>query len=186
MQTKSTPVGQPHDQRWEGGLFVLQQGFAHHWGAAGCGGRKPAAAQCPLSCGSSPGTGGQCGTGSPPRCCAGTGVQWRSWAERLAAQGCSTWKKNFRSNKTHGWRNGHTGATLGISANTSTWVGGMRDEAIPVPVLWYRKHLLGYYTPTGWLPLQEYLRLLWCYSLKGCISILYCWKQRLPFKRFSF
>lgn len=44
-------------------------------------------------------------------------------------------EKKFRSNKTHAWRNGHNRATLGKSANASTWVRGMRDETVPFPVL---------------------------------------------------
>lgn len=44
-------------------------------------------------------------------------------------------EKKFRSDKTHGWRNGHRRTALRKSAKASTWVGGMRDETIPVPVL---------------------------------------------------
>lgn len=86
-------------------------------------------------------------------------------------------KNKFGSNK---W------ATLGKSANASTWVRGMRDETIPVPVLWHRKHCWVIIQPWGDYPSRR----IWDYCdaihLRDVFSSLYCCKQRLLIKRCSF
>lgn len=168
-----------------GDYLFCRQVFAHHWEAADCAGTKLAEDQCLLSYGSLPGKGGQCGRGFPQWCCASTWARWRSWGERLGAQGCSTWKK-------------YSGAIRHMDGGMAILELPWENQQMPAQGLegWGMKLLLslsydtestvgllythGLITPPGGFESTG------CYSLKGCNSILYWCKQRLLIKRCFF
>lgn len=138
-----------------GDHLSCRQVFAYHWEAADCAGMKLAADQCLLFYGSLPGKGDQCDRGFPQWCCASTWVRWRSWGEHLGAQGYSIWKRNSGAIK-------HADGGMATREQISKGqhlVVEMRNESIPVPVLWCMKYwtVVLLYTRELIPPLQSFL-----------------------------